>query len=175
MEIYILFAVVVLLFLIIYIIVKIQKFKKISKTANILYNAKMNRKLNLKSNRKIIYFALIFNLIILIRNIMEYYHGSEVVLSVVLNFGAVVILVFSILVLEHAVNKKKFIEVQISDKGILSNKKLVWCWNNFKGYLKKGEYVVLRPKYIAWVVGDIYLLNEGELENIIKNYLKEMD
>lgn len=65
--------------------------------------------------------------------------------------------------------------MQISDKGILNNKRLVWYWDNFKGYLKKGKYIVLRPKYIYCLAGDVYLLNEGELENSIKDYLKELN
>ena len=81
-----------------------------------------------------------------------------------------------LILINHSVKKKELTEeVQITDKGIMVKNVLVYPWTNFKGYLKKGEHIALRFKYLHWIMGDVYLLNDdGKVENIVKNHLKEI-
>jgi hypothetical protein len=156
-EVYLGIVVISLIFLMsLVIILSRKKNMELSKSAKILCNCKINRKMNTKFIYGIFCLVIAVNLMTSIRNTI------------------VILILAIIMILLSRSAKKKLTEVQITDKGIISKNVLIYPWTDFKGYLKKGEYIALRLKYLYWIMGDVYLLNNKEVENIIKTYLKEI-
>lgn len=154
------------------------KNRKLSKSAKILCSAKINKKMNIKFNNRVIYFILAVNLMIFIRNVLSSTDTSNIsiLISNALTLLAILGLIVCIILINRSAKKRNLKEVQITDKGIMIKNVLIYFLNNFKGYLKKGEHIALRFKYLHWIMGDVYLLNDdGKVENIIKRYLRKLD
>ena len=175
-EVYLGIVVISLIFLMSLIIILSRKKNiELTKSAKILCRAKINRKMDIKYGNRVIYFILALNLMILVRNIISSVGNDymSILISNALILLAILGLVVGIVLISRSA-KKKLTEVRITDKGIISKNVLIYPWTDFKGYLKKGEYIALRLKYLYWIMGDVYLLNNREVENIIKTYLKEI-
>jgi len=154
------------------------KNRKLSKSAKILYSAKINRKMDIEYRNRIIYFILAVNLIILVRNVMSSVSNDyiSILISNALTLLCILSLVAVLILINRSAKKRNLKEVQITDKGIMAKNVLIYPWTDFKGYLKKGKHIALRFKYLYWIMGDIYLLNDdGKVENIIKRYLRKLD
>jgi hypothetical protein len=178
-EVYLGIVVISLIFLMSLIIILSRKKNiELTKSAKILCDGKINRKMNIKLYYGILYLAIAVNMMIFIRNAMtsNTYDYLAILHQNALTLLAILVLVVSMISLNRSAKKKELTEeVQITDKGIMSkNDVLIYPWTDFKGYLKKGEYIALRLKYLYWIMGDVYLLNNREVENIIKTYLKEI-
>ena len=110
--------------------------------------------MDIKYRNRVIYFILALNLMILVRNIISSVGNDymSILISNALILLAILGLVVGIVLISRSA-KKKLTEVRITDKGIISKNVLIYPWTDFKGYLKKGEYIALRLKYLYWIMG----------------------
>ena len=157
-EVYSGIVVILLIFLMSLIIILSRKKNiELTKSAKILCRAKINRKMDIKYGNRVIYFILALNLMILVRNIISSVGNDyiSILISNALILLAILGLVVGIVLISRSAKKNELTdEVQITDKGIMSkNDVLIYPWTDFKGYLKKGEYIALRLKYLYWIMG----------------------
>ena len=192
--IYLWFATSLLLCLIVFVVIKSRKNMELSKSAKILCNTKMKLKMDSKYDIIAKYFPLALYLNIWGSLLYRNHNEGDIIAFIFTSISIGLILIFLHICNKHAKRKSKygskntnlkknklievikfddFVDVQITDKGIMLKNMVNWRWNRFKGYSKDGNCLILIPKY-SWFEPYVYLFNSGRLENIIKTYLKEI-
>jgi hypothetical protein len=187
-------AVGLLLFLIVFVVIKSRKNMELSKSAKILSNTKMKLKMGSKYDIIAKYFPLVLYLIIWGSSLYRNHNEGDIIAFIFTSISIGLILIFLHICNKHARKNRKnknvslsvgnkpfievikfddFVDVQITDKGIMFKNMVNWRWNRFKGYSKDSNCLILIPKY-PWFEPYVYLLNSGRLENIIKTYLREI-
>jgi len=162
------------------------KNRRLSKSAKILCESRIKLKNRSNSNLIIRYMIVIYCIAFWIPILYEPHSEGDII-----SFGITLILMVLIIVILHRyvnksrkttdVSKKSFeiigfddyTDAKITDKGIMI-KNMIWKrWDNFKGYLLDKNHVVLVPKY-SWIEPHVYILDEGDVLDVVKHYLKEI-
>ena len=116
-----------------------------------------------------------YGVIMVLSILWEYDHG--VLFNDILYIGApfiTLVIMFAVMYCIPPIRKKLCNpEIKLFDKGIYITGNGHLKWDNFKGYCKKGDYVYLiitdKILKIGWA-----LKHNTEVENVIKNHLKEI-